>query len=508
MLSAPETFRQHEILLIGANGFLGKVLLAMLLDRFPDLRHVHILMRGKRRLSPQERFEKDVLGSPPLEPTVAKLGLDYIRSKVTLLPGDIGRPGCGLGDEVIDELAGRVGLILNCAGLVEFFPPVDDGFLSNVDGVEHVINLARRLGAKVLHVSTCFVCGESDGLIEESEPICGFYPRRKGTRDQGFHHDQEIRYMRERIREAYATGQTNGSRKRSRELSQKLSDLGSQRAAQWGWTNTYTYTKSLGEQVLASQTDVEYAIVRPAIVEAAKMFPFPGWVEGGRTAAPLVIMAINGLRTWSIREDAPMEVVPVDQVAAALLIVAVLLLNGCAEKVYHASTADVNPIYFGNLVQILFKECRNRARQRSSGFKLPFNLPTNLQVMTPEEVMERGKRQQKTLNRLHQFAGRLRRLVQRIGLPGEHALRGLASSFRSASLKANIRDQALELYRPFIYDNRFIFEAENMRAARALLSEEDRRSLPWAPEEIDWSDYWVNQELAGVERWIQNEGKG
>ena len=59
-----------------------------------------------------------------------------------------------------------------------------------------------------------------------------------------------------------------------------------------------------------------------------------------------------------------------------------------------------------------------------------------------------------------------------------------------------------------MYDNRFIFEAENMRAARALLSEEDRRLLPWSPEEIDWKDYWVNQELAGVERWIQNEGRG
>ncbi len=509
MLSASETFRQHEILLIGANGFLGKVILGMLLDRFPDFRRLHILMRGKRRLSPQERFEKEVLASPPLATLVQKLGIDFVRRKVNLLVGDVGRLDCGIEETAICELSGQVSLVINCAGLVEFFPPVDESFLSNVDGVEHVMGLARRLGAKMLHVSTCFVCGESDGLIEESEPISGFYPRRKGAKDHGFHHDQEIRYMRERIREAYASSQTNGSRKRSRELTQKLSDLGSQRAAQWGWTNTYTYTKSLGEQLLASQDDLDYAIVRPAIVEAATQFPFPGWVEGGRTAAPLVIMAINGLRYWAVREDAPMEVVPVDQVAAAILIAGVLLLNGRAKKVYHVSTADVNPIYFGVLVKILYKECQRRVEEHGSALsRFQFSMPTSrVLLMTPEQVMERGKRQQKTLSRLQQLAARLRRLAQRTGLPGEQTFRGLAASLRSTSLKATIRDQALELYRPFMYDNRFIFEAENMRAARALLSDEDRNLLRWSPEEIDWEDYWVNKELAGVERWIQNEGK-
>ncbi|MCW5977261.1 MAG: SDR family oxidoreductase [Bryobacteraceae bacterium] len=508
MLTARETFRRHEILLAGANGFLGKVILGMLLDRFPELRRVHILMRGKRRATPQERFEKEVLRSPPLAPLVEKLGLEHIREKVNLVTGDVGQPDCGVPSQTLDDLTGNLGLVLNCAGLVEFFPPVDESFLSNVDGVENAAGLARRIGAKLAHVSTCFVCGESDGFIEESEPIVGFYPRRKGRHDRGFHHDREIRYMRERIREAYASSHTNGSRKRSRELSQKLSDLGSQRAAQWGWTNTYTYTKSLGEQLLAAQDDLDFTIVRPAIVEAALEFPFPGWVEGGRTAAPLVIMAINGLRHWAVREDAPMEVVPVDQVATAILIVATLLLNGRAEKVYHVSTADANPIYFGELVKVLYKECRRRAQNANGLARLPFGGPQGVRVLTPEEVMERGRRQQKNLTRLQHFAAALRRMAQRTGLPGEQTFRGLAASFRSASLKAAVRDQALELYRPFMYDNRFIFEAENMRSARASLTEEDRRLLPWSPETIDWEDYWVNKELAGVERWIQNEGKG
>ena len=49
--------------------------------------------------------------------------------------------------------------------------------------------------------------------------------------------------------------------------------------------------------------------------------------------------------------------------------------------------------------------------------------------------------------------------AERAGLPGGKRLRNLAVSFRSAGLRVMIRDQALELYRPFMHDNRFIFEA-------------------------------------------------
>jgi len=495
--NARGTFRRHGILFIGANGFLGKVILGLLLDRFPDFQRLYILIRPKRRQSPEERFRNEVLASAPLADVVAKLDPEVLDEKVKLIAGDVGQPNCGLDEETLEELAGSVDLVVNCAGLVEFFPPVDDAFASNVDGVEHVIAVTRRLGAKLLHVSTCFVCGESDGLVEESEPILGFYPRRKGQEDRGFRHDQEIRYMRERIREAYvAEGIAPGSR-RPRTLTQKLSDLGLQRALQWGWTNTYTYTKSLGEQLIASQEDLDYTLVRPAIVEAAVEFPFPGWVEGGRTAAPLVMMAMSGLRHWSVREDAPMEVVPVDLVASSMLIAGHLLLEGRAKRVYHVSTADANPVYFGRLIRMLYSEyCRRRG-----GF-LP---QLTVHALTPEEASERGKRQQRRLTQLQQLTSNLRRMVERAGLPGGAKLRNLAVSFRSAGLRVMIRDQTLELYRPFMHDNRFIFEAENMRSAYAGLSEEDRALLPWKPESIDWDDYWINQEVAGVQRWGRNE---
>ncbi len=497
--SARETFGRHGILFLGANGFLGKVTLGLLLDRFPDLHRIYILIRPKRRQSPEERFESEVKGSAPLAEVLAKLDPAVLKEKVRLVPGDVGQPNCGLDDETLEVLSQNVDLVMNCAGLVEFFPPVDDAFASNVDGVENVIAVTRRLKAKLLHVSTCFVCGESDGLVEESEPILGFYPRRKGPADRGFRHDQEIRFMRERIREAYEAEKVTPGSRRPKPLAQRLTDLGWQRALQWGWTNTYTYTKSLGEQLIVSQEDLDYTLVRPAIVEAAVEFPFPGWVEGGRTAAPLVMMAMAGLRHWSIREDAPMEVVPVDLVASSMLIAGHLLLDGRAKPVYHVSTADSNPIYFGPLVRMLHTEYHRRRGSLTPELAV--------RVLTPEEASERGKRQQRRLSQLQQLTSSARRMVEKAGLPGGSRLRNLAVTFRSAGLRAMIRDQTLELYRPFMHDNRFIFEAENIRSAYAELSAEDRDLLPWKPESIDWRDYWINKEVAGVQKWVGNEAR-
>jgi len=39
-ISAIDAFRNNTILLLGCTGFLGKVVLAMILDRFPELKHL------------------------------------------------------------------------------------------------------------------------------------------------------------------------------------------------------------------------------------------------------------------------------------------------------------------------------------------------------------------------------------------------------------------------------------------------------------------------------------
>ncbi len=165
----------------------------------------------------------------------------------------------------------------------------------------------------------------------------------------------------------------------------------------------------------------------------------------------------------------------------------------------------MNPIYYGPLIRILHDEYRRQQSvQKNGGFHFP-SLPTTVRVLSPEESRLRGQRQQLTINRLQQWLTALRRLMEHSGIPGARRVRRLASQLRQTGLKVMIRDQALELYQPFMHDNRFIFENENMRAAYQKLSEKDRELLPWIPDQIDWRDYWVNQEIAGVQKWVQTE---
>lgn len=511
-----QTLSQHEILLTGGNGFLGKAVLGLLLDRFPEFKHLHILVRPRRNLPARQRFYSETLASPALAWIVEKRGKEFLREKITVVSGDIGLPGCGIEPASMRRLAGRVDLIINCAGRVEFFPPVDESFRSNVDGVEQLLALLKQLGAKLVHVSTCYVCGEADGLVEETEPILGFYPRRQGPEDRSFDHREELRYCRERIRQIYdSTGSNGGSghARPSREVADRLIALGKHRAAHWGWVNTYTYAKSLGEQIIAAEADVDYAIVRPAIVESALRFPFPGWIEGGRTATPLVLMALGGMKDWPARKDIPLEVVPVDLVASAIVVVSALVLDGRHERVYQLGTADINPIFFGPLVDLLDAETRKR---RTDNPKRPGGLAflerwvgahhgVRPRFLTAKQARARRNSQQKRIRRAEAVIASLRKALGNRGMATNGALGRWATALRTLGLQAKFREKTLDQYLPFILENRYIFEAENIRRAYTLFSERDRQLLPWDPERIDWKEYWINHQIKGIEKWVQPE---
>ena len=546
LIDVRETYSRHEIVLLGANGFVGKVILGLILDRLAAVKHVHVLVRPGKGLSAQVRFQTETLRSPALRPTLdptpEKAGQELVARKITVWAGDISQPDCGLAPEDLERLAGHVGLIVNCAGLVEFFPPVDAAFSSNVDGAENVVALAKRLGAKLLHVSTCYVCGEADGLVEETDPIPGFYPHRAGPNDLHFHHADEIALCRERawqIHDSTEPDHDAGSRDiseigsnigpdigpptaqvRSRELVERLKALGRQRAEHWGWVNTYTYSKSLGEQIVASEPGLDYAIVRPAIVESALRFPFPGWIEGGRTAAPLVLMAMGGMKEWPMRADAPLEVVPVDLVASAVLVVGALLLAGVQKPVYQLGSADTNPISLGRLVRLLDEAAERMGRERRNGFPgralpgraLPgralIDPPRAARAVSLEEARAARMRLDARINRAQSVVAGLRKTLEATRLSGNGAFSKVSqwsTALRTLARQASFREQTLEQYLPFILYNRYIFESENIRAGYALITEADRRLLPWDPESIDWKEYWEKNQIEGIEKWIRPE---
>lgn len=501
-VSALDSFRQSTLFLLGATGFVGKVLLAMVLDRFPELRGLVIQVRRKKAASGEQRFYSDVLTSPPLRPVVEKLGLEHIRRRVTIVEGDLSEPFCGLSAERLAALEGKVDVVVNTAGLVEFDPPLNDSLVTNVYGIQNLIELVKLLNSRLVHISTCYVAGKKNGRIPEDTPVVGYYPNRQGPGDDRFSVPAELAWCEKFTRDTLGgggAGEAPGKIRLSREVREELRRGGMERANHWGWINTYTYTKSMGEQLIASTPGLRYCLVRPAIVESALRFPFPGWNEGLTTSAPLVLMGGEGVKSWPVRRDGPLEILPVDLAAAGILVATAATLAGKNRPVYHLATANDNPVMLPRLVAFLGMNARFKHKHKKTGSRLANWWKTYIetQVVSVEQLQARRVRLHRGLDVYHAFLNLMKSLL------GPRLVDRHLRTLRATRRAIRQQEQTLDQFLPFMIHNSFVFETGNIREAYQRLTDADRERLRWDPEQIDWADYWVNIHTKGIEKWIR-----
>src|ERR1044072_1911467 len=91
-LSPTEIFNDRKLFIIGATGFVGKVTLSMLLDRFPNIGKGYVTGRARSQEESETRFWNNVITSPPFNPVREKYGAafdDFIREKVVIVGGDV-----------------------------------------------------------------------------------------------------------------------------------------------------------------------------------------------------------------------------------------------------------------------------------------------------------------------------------------------------------------------------------------------------------------------------------
>ena len=484
-ISAIDQFRSKTILLLGGTGFVGKVLLAMMLDRFPELRHLVIQVRPKKNVSGEQRFLNEILKSPPLQAIVERIGVDSIRQRTSIVEGDLSAPMCGIRAEQLAALTDTVDVVINSAGLVEFDPPLNESLITNVYGIQNLIELVQVLDAKLVHISTCYVGGKKSGRIPEDTPIVGYYPGREGPEDRRFDVTRELEWCEQFI------GET--------EDKILLRDGGMERAEHWGWINTYTYAKSMGEQLIARTEGLKYCIVRPAIVESSLAFPFPGWNEGMTTSAPLVLMGGEGVKAWPVRKDGSLEIIPVDLIAAGILIATAAVLADRGETVYHLATAADNPIMLPRLVGFLGTNSRYKHKHKKSGNKLAnvWKAYVETEVVSVSQLAARRKRVRWGLDLIQATFNFLKVIL------GSRIMNSYLRNLRITRRQLRQQEQTLDKFLPFMVHNSFIFETGNIRRAYNLLTPKDQERLQWTPEDIDWADYWVNIHTKGIERWIR-----
>jgi long-chain acyl-CoA synthetase len=485
-ISAIDTFTNRTMFVLGGTGFLGKVFIAMVLDRFPEIRRLIVQVRRRKNLSGEQRFFTEVLQTPPLRDIVKRIGgEDAVRRKVSVVEGDLEEPFCGLDREQIGLLKEQIDIVVNLAGLVDFDPPLNESLRTNVYGTQHVLDLVRLLDAKLVHVSTSYVTGKRDGRISEDIPIDGFWPRQGQHQSEKFSLVNELKWCERFIEET-----------RDRD---QLREGGMRRAEHWGWINTYTYAKSMGEQIIAQTSGLRYAIVRPAIVESALQFPFPGWNEGFTTSAPLVLMGGDGVKGWPVREDGPLEIIPVDLVAAGILIVAAAVLSGKNRPVYHLASAEENPLMYWRLVAFFGMNARCKHKHSKDGSRLAnlWKAYANTRAVTIEALRVRQARLRRSLDATQAGLTLAKRVL------GARKVDPYLKALRRTRRQIRTQEGLMDTYLPFLLHHSFVFETRNIREAARMLTAEDLKRLRWEPETIDWADYWVNVHTKGIEKWIR-----
>ena len=537
-LSPTEIFKGKKIFFIGGTGFVGKVTLSMLLNNFPDIGKVYATVRARDENESNTRFWTTIVTSPTFDPLREKYGdgfEDFIRAKVVPVNGDVGNEYLGLDEKEARKIMQDTDVIINGAGNVTFNPPLESALRTNVVGSNNIIKLARMMKKpRLVHVSTCFVAGKRSGAIWENEPVVGYFPRKNELIGTTFDVNREVedcaRLSEQARQEADDAVQAAKFREQARArfieegrdpddeselksaifrerkmwIRERTTELGAERAEYWGWTNIYTYSKSLAEQIIAQQDDIIKTLVRPSIVESSQDYPFPGWNEGFTTTAPLILIALRGQPIIPVNEKLILDIIPVDMVSGVILAAAMnTLVDDNPPLVFQASSGDSNPNDMKRIVGLVGLYKRQHFDEKETGNKIANKLAGMVEAAT---VTQRTY-ELTSAPMLNKIAKRADALLDKAAPRwGGGRIGNIVSDVQKSvgDFKRTTQEtmDAFAMFKPFMIDNEYLYRSDNVRALHAVIKDKEKHLLPWYPEKLDWYDYWLNVHFPGMRKWV------
>jgi long-chain acyl-CoA synthetase len=279
-------------------------------------------------------------------------------------------------------------------------------------------------------------------------------------------------------------------------VEQRLKEVGRDRALSWGWPNTYSYTKSLGEQlVLAARDSISVTVARPSVIESALCDPLPGWNQGVNTSAPLTYLSGRGYRFYPARGELVLDIIPVDFAAHAIISIVGALLSKRHCPIYQLCTSDVNPLPMRRLVELT--ALSNRREQRIGAGSPMGKLTPHLEaVVVSQNTYDLVSRTVPSL--LKQSAALAKTLMGEASAPARKYEQQVDKIYDNAEMARSL----VEVYRPYIQDLVYTFHGKNIRDLYQALTPADAERHPFRPVDIDWNDYWINVHLPGLRRHI------
>lgn len=195
--------------------------------------------------------------------------------EVSCLAGDVTQTDLGLDETPI------VDMVIHCAAVTDFTEENEQHRAVNVEGTRNVLALCQRMGAKLLHISTAYVCGERSGVIGEDEL------------------DLSVSY-----------------------------------------TNGYESTKAQAEQLVREST-ADWVIARPAIILGDHK---QGRTRSFDTIYPILkVFAEGWVKVMPARPDATLNLVPIDYVCDGIMHIT-RHFNNAQGKCFHLCADEPTPM--------------------------------------------------------------------------------------------------------------------------------------------------------------------
>ncbi|KAF3572338.1 hypothetical protein F2Q69_00060423, partial [Brassica cretica] len=238
----------------------------------------------------------------------------------------------------------------------------------------------------------------------------------------------------------------------------------------------------MGESLLHSnRRELPVVIVRPSIIESSYKEPFPGWLQGIRMSAPLILG--NGkdqIPDLFGDYQSSCDVIPVDMVANA--IIAAMAKHGCGNvlsdvKVYNVtSTYHANPLRLGELMDFSHQ---------------------HLCVSSLTETTAKDLKLMKFHSSLEEFTSSVSKAIakQEREMKNEE---GEAESHTTLSMKGKRKLKYFvslaKTYQPYMFFHAR-FDDTNTRSLLNELSVEERKIFEFDGSCIDWEHYFINIHL-------------
>lgn len=481
-----------KIVMTGVTGFIGEQLLWKILTELPETTP-SVLVRRKGSASARDRMI--ALVKKPIFTDVREAAggaAELLDSRVEIIEGDLPN---------VPRLPADLDIVVHCAGDVSFDPPIDQAFATNVIGTKALLD--RMLEAvtddhgqwrKVphyVHISTAYTAGRRRGAIPEAPQAHNIDYEAEATagiamRDlieaESRTSVQLAKLRKEAEREhrqaGFLTTAADTERRRLEWVEAELIKAGTERARSLGWTDVYTFTKALGERVVADVGgDVHVSIVRPAIVESSWLHPYPGWIEGFKMAEPLILAYGRGeLPEFPATPEAVVDIVPCDHVVNAILAVCATQPEIGNPEFYHVNSGARNPLNFKDLYSYI----------RAYFLEHPFEGGPRGAARLPQWTFPGAS----SIERLLSTSGRAHKVAERVlaRAPRSNRTRKIAKDLDRTGVRLDFLRRYHSLYKEYA-QSELHFVDDNTFALTKALHPDDQPAFAFDTAVFDWKTY-------------------